>query len=171
MSDRLTAMDIEKQEFAKKRRGYDTEEVHMYLTSVAAEIERLNLENSDRAEQLARVRAELEKLSSREQMLQQTLVTAQKMTEEMKGQAEKQADIILKDARLRADSMLRDAQDRLLRLEADISRSKLERESFEHRLRSVIDQHLTLLDMRRQARGDLDNLRVLPNQRIGTEAG
>ena len=171
MTSRLTAMEIEKQQFARKLRGFDPDEVQMYLKSVAEEVERLNLENGEMADQLGQLRKELETLRSREKMLHQTLVTAQHMTEEMKGQANKEAELLVQEARVRSDSLLRDAQDRLLQLEADISRSKLERESFEHRLRSVIDQHLTLLDMRRQAAGELDNLRVLPNHRVGTEAG
>ena len=35
MNDRLTAMDVEKQEFASRVRGYDREEVRMFLRSVA----------------------------------------------------------------------------------------------------------------------------------------
>ena len=46
MSTRLTAMDIEKQEFARKMRGLDPDEVQMFLRAVAEEIERLNLENA-----------------------------------------------------------------------------------------------------------------------------
>ena len=57
-----------------------------------------------------------------------------------------------------------------MRLEADISRARLDRETFERQLRSVIEQHLTLLDMRRDARAGLDNLRVMPN-RVGSETG
>jgi hypothetical protein len=57
-----------------------------------------------------------------------------------------------------------------MRLDADISRAKLDRETFERQLRSVIEQHLTLLDMRRDARAGLDNLRVMPN-RVGSETG
>jgi len=52
----------------------------------------------------------------------------------------------------------------------DISRSKIERGTFEHRLRGVIEQHLTMLEMRCQARADKDNLRVMP-KRVESEVG
>ena len=46
MSTRLTAMDIEKQGFSRKLRGFDPDEVQLFLRAVAEEIERVNLENA-----------------------------------------------------------------------------------------------------------------------------
>lgn len=170
MSSRMTAMEIENQAFHRKLRGYDPEEVDLFLTSVSDEIERLNLENSDMREAMGRLQKELDGVRSREETLQNTLVTAQALTDEMKERAGKQSELILQEARLRAESLLQDAHERLGRLDMDITRSKLERETFERRLRGVLEQHVALLDMRRETRDDRDNLRVLPN-RAGTEAG
>lgn len=39
MSTRLTAMDIEKQVFTRKMRGFDPDEVQLFLRAVAEEIE------------------------------------------------------------------------------------------------------------------------------------
>ena len=39
-------MDVEQQEFTRKVRGYDTDEVKLFLRSVSEEIERLNLDNA-----------------------------------------------------------------------------------------------------------------------------
>ena len=83
---------------------------------------------------------------------------------------EQAMDLLVQEARLRAEKILKDAQDRLAQLEMDVGSSKLERETVERRLRGILEQHLALLDMRRQARDDLDNLRMLPN-RVGSEAG
>ena len=59
MSSRLTAMDIEKQEFGRRLRGYDPEEVRLYLRSVAEEVERLNLENGRLLEEIGELAAAL----------------------------------------------------------------------------------------------------------------
>ena len=170
MSNRMTAMDIENQAFHRKFRGYDPEQVDLFLTSVSDEIERLNLENSEMREAMGRLQKELDGVRSREESLQKTLVTAQELSDDMKDRAGKQGELILQEARLRADALLQDAQERLGRLEMDITRSKLERETFERRLRGVLEQHLALVDMRRETRDDRDNLRVLPN-RAGSEVG
>ncbi len=170
MSSRLTAMDVENQDFSRKMRGYDPHEVDLFLKSVAENVERLTLENGEMAEELGHLREQLEELRAHEKTLQETLVTAQRMAEEVKDRAGREGELVIQEARNRADSMHADAQNTLVRLEADVSRAKLDRETFERQLRSVIEQHLTLLDMRRDARAKLDNLRVLPN-RIGSETG
>ena len=170
MSSRLTAMDIENQDFSRKMRGYDPEEVDLFLKSVAENVERLTLENGEMLEELGHLRKQLEELRAHEKTLQETLVSAQRMGEEIKDRAGREGELVVQEARHRADRMHAEAQNSLMRLEADISRAKLDRETFERQLRSVIEQHLTLLDLRRDARAKVDNLRVLPN-RIVSEAG
>lgn len=44
---RLTPIQIRKQEFAKKMRGFDPEEVEAFLTTVASDFEELLKENMD----------------------------------------------------------------------------------------------------------------------------
>ena len=80
MGSRVTALEIEEQEFGRRLRGYDVQEVKLYLQSVAEEIERLNLENGNMREQAGQIRDELERARSREVSLQQTLITAQRVT-------------------------------------------------------------------------------------------
>ena len=87
MSDRLSAMDIEGQEFPTKIRGYAIEEVRMFLRSVAEEFQRLNLRNQELQESMGQLKDQLEEIKSREQMLQKTLVSAQTMSDEMKNGA------------------------------------------------------------------------------------
>lgn len=170
MSSRLTARDIENQEFARRLRGYDPQEVDLFLRSIAENVERLTLEHGEMCEELGRLREQLEQGRNQEQTLQKTLVSAQRMTDELKERAGREAELVVQEARVRADRTHREAQETLMRLEAEISRAKLDRETFERQLRSVIEQHLTLLDMRREARAGLDNLRVMPN-RVGSETG
>jgi cell division initiation protein len=170
MSSRLTAMDIEKQDFQRKMRGYDPDEVRLYLKSIAEVVERLNLENAEQREEIGRLRQKVEQVGDREQTLQQTLVTAQSMTGEMKEKAKAEADLLIRRARLNSERMLQQAQDQLARLEAEISRCKLERDLFERRLRSTIEEHTALLEQRQNGKRELDNVHVLP-RRAGSEAG
>lgn len=170
MADRLTAMEIEKQAFRRKLRGCDPEEVQLYLRSVAAEVERLNLENGELHEELGLLRQEIEVGRDSEKALREALISAQRMSEEIKERARSEAELVVKEARLRGEEIVKHAHNTLTQIEIDISRSKLERETLEQRLRSVIDQHLAMLEMQRQARADKDNLRVMP-KRVETEVG
>src|SRR5262245_63936720 len=75
MSDRMTAMDVERQEFHSRVRGYDKEEVRMFLRAVAEEFGRLHLENGMLREEIGHLKLTVEDLRSRERALQDTLVT------------------------------------------------------------------------------------------------
>ena len=161
MSERLTAMDVEKQEFARKMRGYDPDEVRLFLQTVAGEIERVHLENGELREEMGQVRARLEDYKERERNLQDTLLAAQRMSSEMRERSQKESEVLVKEARLKAERLLEQAQDQLHLLENEIGRLRLEKEAFENRLRAAIEEHLALLDLRKQEKADMDNLRFL----------
>jgi cell division initiation protein len=167
---RLTAMEIEKQDFRRKMRGYDPDDVQLYLRSVAEEVERLHLENGELREEVGRLKHAAQEIRGREQALQQTLVTAQSMTGEMKEKAKAEAELMVRRARLNSERMLQQAQDQLARLEAEISRCKLERDLFERRLRGTLEEHMALLDSRRNSDREVDNLHILP-RRASSEVG
>ena len=161
MSDRLTAMDVEKQTFRRKVRGYDPDEVHLYLRSVAEALERLNLENAELREETGRLRQRLDDFRTRERTLQETLVTAQRMADELKEKSTAKSELLIKEARLKAERMLEQAQDQLANLEAEISRAKLGRDMFENRVRGIIEEHLAMLDLRKKERSEPDNVYYL----------
>ena len=61
-------------------------------------------------------------------------------------------------------------RDQLATLESEIAQARLERDVFENRLRSAVQEHLALLDLRKAERADVDNLRFL-RRRTGSEVG
>ena len=170
MSTRLTAMDIEKQSFTRKMRGFDTDEVQLFLRAVAEEIERVNLENQTLAEDNGALRQRLDDFKDRERTLQETLVTAQMMSADLKVRSKAEADLLVKEARFKAERLLEQAQDQLQSLENEIGRLRLEKDAFENRLRAAIEEHLSLLDLRKQEKADTDNLRFL-RRRSTTDVG
>jgi cell division initiation protein len=170
MASRLSAMDVEQQEFRRVMRGYDPEEVRLFLRSVAEQIERLTLDNGHLREETGHLRERLEDFRERERSLQETLMTAQQMAENMRDRTRQEADILMKEARLKAERLLEQAQDQLGRVEAEISRIRMERDAFESRLRSSLEEHLALLELRKKERGETENLRFL-RRRSGTDLG
>ena len=170
MSTRLTAMEVEGQEFPRKVRGYDPDDVRLYLRSVAAEIEKLNLENGSLREELGRLKEQIHEHRDRDRSLRETLVTAKEMAEGLKDRSREESDLMIKEARLKSERLLERAQDQLARIEAETSRAKLERDFFENRLRSAIEEHEALLDLRKRERSGTDNLRFL-RRRTAAEAG
>lgn len=170
MSSRLTAMDIEGQEFPSKLRGYDRNEVRLYLRSVAEEVERLNLENATLREERGRLSDELDEHRSRQRSLQEALVAAQSLAAEVKEQARSESEHVLQEARMRAERMLEQAQDQLSKIEEEIGRAKVERDTFENRVRNVLEEHQALLDLRKMEREQTENVRFL-HRRSSAETG
>jgi len=170
MSARLTAMDIEKQEFTRKMRGYEVDEVRLFLRAVAEEVERVNLENATLREENGALQIRLDDYKDRERALQETLVTAQRMSADLKDRSKAEAELLVKEARVKAERLLEQAQDQLHALENEIGRLRLEKDAFESRLRASIEEHLSLLDLRKQEKADIDNLRFL-RRRSTTDVG
>jgi len=101
----LSPLEIPQREFGKKLRGLDPEEVHAFLEQIAEEMTRLVQENTERAAQIQRLEAQVRANQEREDSLRNTLVTAQKMTDEIKTNATREAELVLKDAELKAERL------------------------------------------------------------------
>ncbi len=169
MFDRITPMEIEKQEFRRALRGFDAEDVRLFLKSIAEQIQRLNLENDDLRDQSRQLRHDVDEYRSREKTLQETLLTAQRMSDDLKEQSRTEARLVVREARDEAERLLQQSQDQLTRLDDEIGRSRLQRDAFDNNLRGLIRQHTDLLEMRHKDQ-DPGHLRLL-RPATGPDAG
>src|SRR5207248_4699009 len=81
----LTPLDIQKQTFARGLKGYNVDEVRGYLHLIAEEIERLVRDVDRLSRENAMLRDELEEHNARERILKDTLLSAQRISEELKA--------------------------------------------------------------------------------------
>jgi cell division initiation protein len=142
----FSPLEITQREFGRKFRGLDPEEVQTFLEQVAEEMTRLLQENTDRATQIQRLEAQLRMHQEREDSLRNTLVTAQKMTEEIKANAKREADLLVRETELKAERLLEDAHRRLAQVQAEIAEFSRQRDLFASKLRGLLKTHLELLD-------------------------
>jgi len=163
----LSPLEITQREFGRRFRGYDPEEVHTFLEQIADEMTRLLQEASDRAGQVQRLEAQVRVHQEREDTLRNTLVSAQKMTEELKGNAKREADLILKEAELKAERLLEQAHRKLAQVQAEIAEMVRQRELFIAKLRGFIKSHLEWLE----AQPEKVAPAAQPRQGGGTPAG
>src|SRR5262249_59462299 len=101
----ITPLEIESHEFKNKIRGYDPEEVKAFLGLVAAEFEKLVVANGKLQEEIAEVRERLGELRERERILKETMLTAQRLSQEMKDEAHKARDVIVKEGGIKAEQL------------------------------------------------------------------
>ena len=92
---RMTPLDVQSHKFAHRLRGYDPEEVEAFLRIVSEDYEGLVLETASQADRIRRLEARLEQLAAQEDLLKETLISAQAMTEELRRTAEREAELRL----------------------------------------------------------------------------
>jgi cell division initiation protein len=83
----LSPLEITQRDFGRKMRGLDPDEVRAFLEQVAEEMTRLLQQSTEHASLVQRLEAQVRSLQEREDAVRNTLVTAQKMTEDIKGVA------------------------------------------------------------------------------------
>jgi len=99
----LTPLDVRKKrgDFRRLLRGYDTEEVDTFMDLVAERMEELVRENLALSDKANRIESQLSALEGREKAIQDALVSAQKLREEVRDQTQRDAEV-LKEQSLRA---------------------------------------------------------------------
>jgi cell division initiation protein len=135
---RITPMDMRQQRFKQALRGYDRTEVVAFLTEAADDYEHAMREMDRLRGDLARMEALLAEHRQRENNLRDTLLTAQKVTGELKENAQNEAKLIVREAQGRADMLLQKAQVRLEEIDREINELRLRRRDTEGSLESSI---------------------------------
>jgi cell division initiation protein len=157
---KISPMDIQRQTFAAAWRGYDREEVRTYLGLVAEELAALQRDRDMLHQQSQNLQAVVDEAREREAILKNTLLTAQRASEEIKDNARRSADSTIKEAELQADRLLELAQTRAHEVERGILDLRGHRTTLRTDIRAFITRLTHLLDLQEEAELE-DNLRFL----------
>jgi DivIVA domain-containing protein len=144
----LTPLDVRKKkgDFTRVFRGYDARQVEDFLDLVASRMEDLVRENAmlrDRSSQLAEA---LAAFRTREQAMNEALVSAQQMREEIKSQSGKEAELALREARAEGQRLIASARREVERERDALHRVQLERERFFRTYRAFLEGQLAGLE-------------------------
>jgi cell division initiation protein len=144
----ISPIDIQQQQFKGKMfGGLDPEDVDAFLQLVAGELEDLIRENTELKEQARRVAADMDEMKEKEGTLRETMLAAQRITEEMKSSSQKEATLLISEADLKAESILADANRKLADLKSQIQDLRREKIQFETALKSLLDTHYKMLSL------------------------
>jgi cell division initiation protein len=158
----ITPLDIRKQPFRRTMRGFDADAVNSFLEMVANEFEEIIRQNSEFATRIKLLEEKCEVYTKIERSLNETLLTAQKITDESRVNAKKEADLIIKDANVRAGQQENDIRQRIMRFENDLASLKNQRDTFLARFKGLLTTQLNLLsvisgDLQEPVVGDADH--------------
>lgn len=143
---RITPLDIQQKQFTSKFRGFDIEEVDLFLEHVREEMEELLRENANLREEVKRYEKQLKEYKSIDGTLKDTLIATQKMVEDYQTNARKETELIIKEAELRAEEMITQAQEKVVKIHEDITDLKGVRGHFKEELKRLIESHMSMLE-------------------------
>ena len=163
---KISPMDIQRQAFGRKLRGLDAEEVRAYLNIVAEEVAALQMERDRLHHEVQEVRSLLEEHRQRETILKNTLLMAQRVSEEIKENARKQAETVVKEAEIQSDHLIELAQSRAHEVERGILDLRAHRTALRTDVRALITRLTRILDLQEEVEVE-DNLRFLKRREEG----
>lgn len=156
----LTSLDIESRRFQRAILGYQRSEVDAFLRQVSDALAQAVLERDEIHRLLQGARGEAERVKQQERTLFEALAASERITEDRRQIAQQEAERIIADARRHAEQIINHTRAEVTRIEGQLLRLKVERETFENRLAALLDEHRRLLEIRRQEAGLADKLRT-----------
>lgn len=163
---KISPMDLQRQTFGQRLRGFDPAEVRTYLNIVAEEVAALQRERDGLDQEVQSLRALVDEHRQRETIIKNTLLTAQRLSEEIREVARKQSQSVVKEAEIQADRLLELAQSRAQEVERGILDLRAHRSSLRTDVRALITRLTHILDLQEEAEVE-DNLRFLKRREEG----
>jgi cell division initiation protein len=152
---RVSPLDLRQHRFKTALRGFDKTEVVALLTEAADDFEHALREMDRLRQDVNRLESLLREHRERETSLRNTLLTAQRLADEIKDAAQNEAKLVVREAQGRADLLLQKAQVRLEEVERDINEMRLRRRGVEGSLEASIQSLYHALEfIREQDRPD-----------------
>ena len=158
---KLTPIDIQQQQFRTALSGFDKKEVNVFLDHVASSFEELLHENNRFQAEVRRLESSLDDYREREKALKETMITATRISEDIKEGARKESQIVIGQAEMQAEQIIHNAHQRLLRIMEDIDELKRQKAQFESSLSSMLKSHEKLLRAMSERESSMESVESL----------
>lgn len=145
----LTPLDVRKKrgDFGKGLRGYDPQEVDTFLELVAERMEVLVQENVAFRGRVGELEETVVAQQGREQAIQDALVTAQELRQDVKKQARREASLLEREAQDKIDLMIGESEKLLSEHRAALQELERQRERFLKAFRSLLERELDTVEV------------------------
>ena len=118
----LTPVEIRHVKPGRRLLGYDRKTVDRLLDDVVASFEQVWRERADLRDEMEELQAELTRQKEIEDTLRNTLLSAERMADDVRGHARREADVIVSEARSSARDIVSSAENERERIQAEIRR-------------------------------------------------
>ena len=112
----ILPLDIEKKEFTRDKRGYNSREVDEFLDLISVDYEKLLSDNRNMAHKIKFLEKQLEESQKSDTAMLETLETAKRLMGDISASAERRAELMMRDAELEAENMMLEARTSIRKL-------------------------------------------------------
>jgi DivIVA domain-containing protein len=153
----LTPLDVKKKkgDFRRAVRGYDPAAVDDFLDTVSARMEELVRENVMASARLESMTESIGNYRERERAMNEALVSAQQLREEMREQAAREADLVLREARAEAERIVGEARRQATAAAEALRRIQGQRVRFLRIFRTLVERQLQEIEQEEDRTGSL----------------
>ena len=135
---KVTPLELRQRQFTTVMRGYDRAEVNTFLAQAADDVESLMLENDRLRQEAGKAEAALNEHRGQEKQLSNTLLTAQKIADDIREKAQHDAARFISEAEGRIAMMVDKQQSRVGEVQREIEALRAKRREVEVSLEGLI---------------------------------
>jgi cell division initiation protein len=122
MAMSLTPVEIRHVKLGRSLLGYDRKTIDSLLADIVSSFEQVWRERADLRDELEELETELTRQKEIEDALRNTLLSAERMADDVRGQARREADVIVSEARSAARDIVSGAENERERIQTEIRR-------------------------------------------------
>lgn len=135
---KVTPLDLRQARFKSVIRGFDRDEVMTFLSEAADDFEGALREQERLRQEVARAEGQLAEHRGQERNLRNTLLTVQKLADDIRENAQLESARLVRDAEERSDLILQKAQARLEDVQREIDGLRMKRREVETNLEALM---------------------------------
>ncbi len=141
MSSNIKPNDILQKKFSASRRGLKADEVYEFLSLIASEFEKMLQQNKTLSNKLKELEEAMDEYRNMEATLKSTLISSQRIAQQVKEDAEREGNVIIRESELEAERIIQKARQRKDRLEEETFQLLNQHRRFRAEFVSLIDTH------------------------------
>lgn len=144
----VSKIDLLNKQFSRRMFGYSRMEVDQFMLELAEVLGNAADSQKQLRKKIKQLELSVKEYRQRDETLRDTLMSTQKMVDDLKVTASREAQLIIDEARTKADETVQKGHNRLAHVHEEIEHLKRQRTRFEVQLKGLLQQHLDMLDTR-----------------------
>lgn len=143
----VSKIDLLNKQFSRRMLGYSTTEVDQFMLELAEVLGSAADMQKGLRKKIKRLERAVKEYRQRDETLRDTLISTQKMVDDLKVSAGKEAQLIIDEARIKADAAVQNGHNRIAQLHEEIESLKRQRTQFEIQLKGLLNSHMEMIEL------------------------